>query len=174
MSDLLYRVTKYINAEDALLAREKSRGKGKNKTYGRIGGRRCLGQENGGRIGVPSPPTIKFTSFIPLIASIDQVLMQIKDEGVLIFPGKLKGDPNKRSRDKYCRFHRDHSHDTSDCYKLKQQIEALIRQGKLQRFISKGRTRSIGDIRMIVGGTTAARSSIKLVRLTSEWSRTSS
>ena len=177
MSDLLYRVTKYINAEDALLAREKSRGKGKNKTYGRIGGRRCLGQENGGRIGVPSPPTIKFTSFIPLIASIDQVLMQIKDEGVLIFPGKLKGDPNKRSRDKYCRFHRDHSHDTSDCYKLKQQIEALIRQGKLQRFISKERMDPpqeqaprrenkrpkppIGDIRMIVGGTTAMGSSKK-------------
>ena len=40
--------------------------------------------------------------------------MQIKDEGALTFPGKLKGDPNKRSRDKYCRFHRDHDHDTDD------------------------------------------------------------
>jgi len=100
--------------------------------------------------------------------------MQIKDEGVLTFLGKLKGDPNKRSKDKCYRFHRDHGHDIADCYDLKQQIEALIRQGKLQRFISKGRTRSIGDIRMIVGGITAARSSKKLVRLTSEWSRTSS
>ena len=71
---------------------------------------------------------------------IDQVLMQIKDEGALTFPGKLKRDPNKRSRDKYCRFYRDHGHDTADCYDLKQQIEALIRQGKLQRFVSKERT----------------------------------
>ena len=51
------------------------------------------------------PPTGKFTSFTPLITPIDQVLMQIKDEGTLTFPGKLKGDPNKRSRDKYYCFH---------------------------------------------------------------------
>ena len=66
--------------------------------------------------------------------------MQIKDEGALTFPGKLKSDPNKRSRDKYCRFHRDHGYDTADCYDLKQQIEALIRQRKLQKFVSKERT----------------------------------
>ena len=65
--------------------------------------------------------------------------MQIKDKGALTFPGKLKGDPNKRPKDKYCRFHRDHGHDIANCYDLKQQIEALIRQGKLQKFISKER-----------------------------------
>ena len=73
------------------------------------------------------------------MAPIDQVLMQIKDEEALTYPGKLKGDPNRHSRDKYCRFHRDHGHDTADCYDLKQQIEALIKQGKLQRFIRKER-----------------------------------
>jgi len=123
------------------------------------------------------PPTGKFMSFTPLTAPIDQVLMQIKDEGALTFPSKLKGDPNKRSRDKHCCFHRDHGHDTADCYDLKQQIEALIRQRKLQRFVSKERADPsqeqaprwenecpklpIGDIRMIVGGTTAIGSSKK-------------
>ena len=66
--------------------------------------------------------------------------MQIRDERALTFSNKLKGDPNKGSRDKYCRFHRDHGHDTSDCYDLKQQINALIRQAKLHRFVSKERT----------------------------------
>ena len=66
--------------------------------------------------------------------------MQIKDEGALTFLGKLKGDPNKRPRDKYFHFHRDHRHDTANYYDLKQQIEALIRQGKLQTFINKKRT----------------------------------
>ena len=96
--------------------------------------------------------------------------MQIKDEGALTFPGKLKGDPSKRSKDKYCRFHRDHDHDTSGCYDLKQQREALIRQGKLQRFINKERTSPpqvpptwrenkhprppLGDIKMTVRRTT--------------------
>ena len=65
------------------------------------------------------PPAGKFTSFIPLIALINQVLMQIKDVWALTFLGK------------YYRFHRDHGHDTVDCYNLKQQIEALIKQGKL-------------------------------------------
>ena len=60
--------------------------------------------------------TGKFMSFSPLITPIDQVLMQIKDKGALTFPGKLKGDPNKRSRDKYCYFHHEHNHDTTDCY----------------------------------------------------------
>ena len=124
------------------------------------------------------PPAGKFTSFTPLTAPIDQVLLQIKDEGALTFPGKLKGDPNKRSKDKYCHFHHDHGHDTADRYDLKQQIETLIKQGKLQRFVSKERTNPpqewapqrenenprppIGDIRMIVRGTTAIGSSKKV------------
>ena len=75
--------------------------------------------------------TGRFTSFTPLNTPINQVLMQIKDERALTFPGKLKGDPSKRSRDKYCHFHRDHDHDTFECYDLNQQIDALINQGKL-------------------------------------------
>ena len=97
------------------------------------------GMETDGRIGAQSPPIGRFTSFTPLTAPIDQVLMQIKEERALTFLGKLKRDPNKRSRDKYCHFHRDHGYDTCDCYYLKQQIKALIRQGKLLRFVSKER-----------------------------------
>ncbi|XP_050259693.1 uncharacterized protein LOC126704712 [Quercus robur] len=174
MSEVFYRATKYINAEDALLAREErlkkrerqedarqDQGRKKARTGDRRDERRL--KPLGGR----------FTSFTPLTAPMDQVLMQIKDEGALTFPGKLKSDPNKRSRDKYCHFHRDHGHETADCYDLKQQIEALIRQGKLQKFINKERIDPppqdqhprrdnerprppIGDIRMIIGGTTAA------------------
>ena len=152
--------------------RSPRRGKDK-RTYNRIKGGRWLGLENDRRTGAG-----RFTSFTLLIAPIDQVLMQIKNEGALTFLSKLKGDPIKRSRDKYCRFHHDHSNDTSDCYDLKQQIEALIRQGKLQRFISKERTNQpreqpaqrenkglkppLGDIRMIIGGTTASHSSKKV------------
>ena len=95
----------------------------------------------------------------------------------MTWPSMLKGDPSKRSGDKYCRFHGDHGHDTSECYDLKQQIEALIRQGKLQWFVSKKRVDPpqekaigredecprppLGDIRMIVRSTTATSSSRK-------------
>ena len=89
---------------------------------------RWLGLEIDRRIGATNPPTRRFTNFTSLTALIDQVLMQIKDEEALTFLGKLKGDSSKRSRDKYCHFYCDHGYDTSDCYDLKQQIKALIRQ----------------------------------------------
>ena len=79
----------------------------------------------------PKPPRGRFTSFTPLTTPVDQVLIQIKDKEALTYLGKPKGDPNRRSKDKYCRFHRDHGHDTTDCYDLKQQIEAFIKHGKL-------------------------------------------
>ncbi|KAF3949672.1 hypothetical protein CMV_024487 [Castanea mollissima] len=151
------------------------RGKGR-RTFGKIGAEN--GQDGERQEDRRSkPPTGRFTSFTPLTATIDQVLMQIKDEGTLTFLGKLKEGPNKRSRDKYCCFHRDHGHDTSDCCNLKQQIKALIRQGKLQRFVSKEgadppkeqtprqeneRPRPPKrEIRMIVEGTMASSSSKK-------------
>ena len=178
MSNVLYRAIKYMNAEDLLLAcEEKPRKRERQEDTQQDRGRKIarIGDQRDERR--PRPPTGKFTNFTPLTAPIDQVLIQIKDEGALTFLGKLKGDPNKRPRDKYCRFYRDHGHDTDNCYDLKQQIEVLIRQGKLQRFVSKERTDLsqeqvprwenerprplIGDIRMIVGSTIAAGSSKK-------------
>ena len=85
-----------MNAEDALLAREdkprkreriedarQDQGRKKPRTGDRRDERR------------PKHPGGRFTSFTPLNAPLDQVLMQIKDEGALTFPGKLKSDPTK-------------------------------------------------------------------------------
>ena len=94
--------------------------------------------------------------------------MQISDDPTLNLLEKLKGDLDKQSRD--CRFHHDHGHNTSKCYELKSQIIALIRKGKLQRFIRGGpriqplqgleqlgkaeewSRAPLGEIRMIIGG----------------------
>ena len=103
MSGVLYRATKYMNAENVLLAQEERPKKGerqedtqqdKERKMARTGERRDDRRTK--------PPVGRFTSFTPLTTLIDQVLMQIKDEGALTFPEKLKGDLNKRSRDKYC------------------------------------------------------------------------
>ena len=120
MLEALYRATKYVNAEDALLVREEKPKKrerqedtqqDQGQKMARTGDRR---DERRSKF-----PEGRFISFTLLIAPIDQVLMQIKDEEALTYPGKLKGDPNKQSRDKYCHFHRDHGYDTADYYDLK-------------------------------------------------------
>ena len=138
MLEVLYRATKCMNAEDTLSAREeKPRKKERQDDTRQDQGHKKAWMKNKRDEHRPKPLGGRFTSFTPLTAPVDQVLMQIKDEETLTYPEKLKGYPNRHSKDKYCRFHRDHGHDTTDCYDLKQQIEALIKQGKLQRFVRK-------------------------------------
>ena len=128
MSEVLYRATKYMNAEDALSTREEKPKKRKRQDDTRQDqGRKKARTGDRQDERRPKPLRGRFTSFTPLTAPIDQVLMQIKDEEALTYPEKLKGDPNRCSKDKYCHFHQDHGHDTANCYDLKQQIEALIK-----------------------------------------------
>ena len=109
--------------------------------------------------------------YTPLNVSLDQVLKQIKDDSSLKWPEKMNGDPNKHNKNKYCHFHRDHGHDTNKCYDLKQQIENLIKQGKLRNYLGrdhkdeklKGKIEEpswppLGEIRFIIGRTSAGRS----------------
>ena len=103
---------------------------------------------------------------------LEQVLMQIKDDPSLKWQEKMKGDPNKRNGNKYCHFHRDHGHNRDECYDLKQQIENLIRQGKLRNFLGqehkdeklKGKVEEssrspLGEIRVIMEGSSVGQSS---------------
>lgn len=54
-------------------------------------------------------------NFTPLSTPLDQVLMQIRDDMALTWLDKLKGDPNKRPKNKYCYLHINHGHNTSKC-----------------------------------------------------------
>ena len=103
---------------------------------------------------------------------LEQVLMQIKDDPSLKWSKKMKEDPNKCNRNKYCRFHRDHGHDTDKCFDLKQQVENLIRQGKLKSFLGrdhknkklKGKVEEssrppLEEIRVIIRGSSTGQSS---------------
>uniref|UniRef100_A0A2N9IA87 Integrase catalytic domain-containing protein n=1 Tax=Fagus sylvatica TaxID=28930 RepID=A0A2N9IA87_FAGSY len=141
-----------------------------------IQGPKLSGTETGDkRIGVEGVSMRGSTTSPPLNAPVDHIFMQIRNDPALKWPGKLLTDPDKRPRDKYCRFHRDHGHNTEDCYDLKRQIEELIKQGKLQRFVERGqregrpqgprqqrppvevlpRPPPLGEIHVITGGVAA-------------------
>ena len=79
----------------------------------------------------------KFTTFTPLLMPIEQVLMQIKDDPSLQWLKPISTPAERRDKNKYCRIHQDHGHCTDECRHLKDQVETLIRQGKLQKYVRK-------------------------------------
>ena len=84
----------------------------------------------------PIPPkTPHYPYYTPLTTSRDQILMQIKGYPELKWPVPLTSPLNLRNPMKYCKFHKDHGHDTSECFQLKNQIEELIQNGKLGRYV---------------------------------------
>ena len=141
MADMHFKATKYMNVEDALIACKDNKGKRKRESAEdtQPNTREKNSQYEGKRDNREARPSSgRIINFTPLNTPLDQVLMQISDNPTLNWPEKLKGDLDKRSRGKYCHFHHDHGHNIFKYYELKSQVEALIRKGKLQRFIRGG------------------------------------
>jgi hypothetical protein len=173
MSELMYEATKHMNAEDALEAMDDPPPKRRKETEDRkpepAKQKVPKFTETPERKRTTAPP-VKFSSFTPLNTPIDKLLLQIQDDPSLRWPGKIRSDPNNRPKNLYCRFHRDHGHLTEDCVALKEQVETLIRQGKLQKYVSRpanarptkppaqreqaepNRPGPVGEIRTIIGG----------------------
>ncbi|XP_058111723.1 uncharacterized protein LOC131255046 [Magnolia sinica] len=53
----------------------------------------------------------------------------------------MKTDVENRDKRKYCWFHRDHGHNTSNCVDLKDKIDTLIRKGHLHWYTKEERAR---------------------------------
>ena len=121
MAKTLYKATKYMNVEGAMIAREDTPKKRQRQDNHRSDRGRKSTWMNDRRDDRRSKLTLgSMINFTPLNTPLDQVLMQIRDNAALNWLDKLKGDSNNRLRNKYCRFHRDHKHDTFECYNLKQ------------------------------------------------------
>jgi len=180
MAELIHSTQSFMNVEDAIIAKKKKKGERLESGYvhhskqgpcpkkAKVGEKRDL---DGKKVG---SSLRRCSNYTPLNTSLDQVLMQIKDDPSLKWPKRMKGNPSKRNKNTYCRFYRDHEHDTNECYDLKQQIEVLIKQGKLKNFLGldhkderqpmKGKAEesihpSFGEIKIIVESMTTGSSS---------------
>ena len=80
-----------------------------------------------------SPPPGRFRRYAPLNAPRTQILTEVKHQ--LPRPEGLRSPPNKRDRNKYCLYHHDHGHDTEGCIQLRDEIEELVRTGRLGKFL---------------------------------------
>ncbi|XP_058099781.1 uncharacterized protein LOC131244147 [Magnolia sinica] len=63
--------------------------------------------------------------------------MEVLYKQILKWPSKIKSDADKQDKRKCCHFHHDHGHSTDDCFDLKEEIEALIRNGHLQEYVNR-------------------------------------
>ncbi|XP_058111160.1 uncharacterized protein LOC131254176 [Magnolia sinica] len=84
-------------------------------------------------------PEGKFRSYTSLNTSTEQILFDIKEHKLLNWPVYMRADPDHRDKRKYCHYHRDHSHNTTDCVDLKDEIKTLIRKGHLRRYTKEER-----------------------------------
>ena len=142
IAELVHSAQNFMNAEDAIIAKKRKRAERIEENSSRHveqGPHPKKGQveEKKDRDNKKAGPSARNQQYTPLNTPLKQVLMQIKDDLSLKWPEKMKRDPNKRNRNKYCRFYRDHGHDTDECFDLKQQIENLTRQGKLRNFVGR-------------------------------------
>ena len=159
MAEVLAQAEKYINDEEALISKkesssthkeksgtDKQRGRSPKRQSDQEGSPRKNGERSSKRCGNLRDRLDLLQSkrqrcysprrFTPLIASVSQVLHEVRNEQFLRWPTQIKLDPATRDNSKYCEFHRDYGHRTDDCIQLKREIEYLIRRGYLRRFIS--------------------------------------
>ena len=66
---------------------------------------------------------------------VHQVLEKVKNESFFKWPNKMVGNPEKRNRNLYCQYYRDHSHTTEDCRSLWDYLDQLVQKGKLKQLL---------------------------------------
>ena len=192
MAKALLKAQKYMNVEEALAAIDGAE-KNKEKEDDRRGQKRDRADrrnDKGNRRREDKNPHP--TKFTLLVTPVDQILTEIRDEPSFNWRRPLHSAPSLRDKRKYCRFHKDHKHYTKDCRDLKEQIEELIHNGKLQQHVKRGdsirysqksqhgnsrkdrdhpppRSQSaLGEIKTIVGGPTTG-GSFKSLKKSNQW-----
>ncbi|KAH7661106.1 Retrovirus capsid C-terminal protein [Dioscorea alata] len=131
LGDLFNRDNKFILSEDVIrhINAENRDKKRKDRDDTNDEGRK-IGRENEHR----QVPKLKFEHFTPLSQPHSAILVSIEGFGLLTFPTKANKTMSKFT-DACCRFHKTHGHLTDRCRELMNEIESLVSQGKLNRFV---------------------------------------
>ncbi|XP_077245999.1 uncharacterized protein LOC143885828 [Tasmannia lanceolata] len=131
LADLMAGAEEYIAVEETLAALDLTRRKtseDKNLTKQRRDDKAPASRRE-------KSPQRREENFTPLNTSRRHILAAISDEEFVRWPARMISKGNKRDQSKYCWFHRDHGHDTDECWQLKKEIEQLIGRGYLKKYV---------------------------------------
>ncbi|KAK0592666.1 hypothetical protein LWI29_023168 [Acer saccharum] len=78
----------------------------------------------------------RYNHYTPLTGDQEEILSVVEDKELVKYPRQQSVNA-RRDTTKYCRFHKDHRHETSKCFQLRDHIESLIRDGHLKDFALK-------------------------------------
>ncbi|XP_038970589.1 uncharacterized protein LOC120104129 [Phoenix dactylifera] len=84
-------------------------------------------------------PLERYENYTPLNTPRTEILIEIEGRNYLQPPPPMRKSELRCHFRKYCRFHRDHVRDTNECFQLRDEIEALIHHGVLNRFVQSQR-----------------------------------
>ncbi|XP_043687560.1 uncharacterized protein LOC122638777 [Telopea speciosissima] len=149
MYELFSRCEKYINLAEVLAVEredkiEKRPPTRKEEIPREVGAKRNRDDEDGKKgkddrkAWIPRVPERESEpKYTALTHTRAYVLNEIKDQVALRWLAKMVKPAYERNKNKYCHFHQDHDHNTEECRQLKDEIEALIQRGRLNRFVKK-------------------------------------
>ena len=82
----------------------------------------------------------KPSDFTPLTNTPENIFFATKDAIEYPKPPEMKLGKNVVHNGRFCRFHNQHGDDTNECRHLKNLIEELLRQNKLQQYVKRNRS----------------------------------
>ena len=139
MNQLQERAGKYIKAEESMKkSHPQPDNDKKRKKDSSYNARDKFQRGEKSEKSTPRKLGAKFSEYTRHNAPRSQILMDIKKDKDLKWPMPLKSDPEKRNQNLFCRYHKEVEHNNDDCIQLKNEIEYLIRQGKLNKYTKDG------------------------------------
>uniref|UniRef100_A0A804JKV1 Lipoxygenase n=1 Tax=Musa acuminata subsp. malaccensis TaxID=214687 RepID=A0A804JKV1_MUSAM len=131
--EMLQRASQFVAAETWMAGKREDHKKVKSEPPRQpqpLASRRRTNRPESG----PPPPALN--------SSQTEIFLHEKGKGLLKDPHPMRNPRELVDCSRYCRFHRQHGHDTEQCYELKRQIEELILRGHLGQYLRPNKERS--------------------------------